>query len=100
MHTVDPLTGKIGGRPRVPFRLQPPGLETPHLARRRRRARSRTAADDPAHRRIMAQAFGVIYILVSGEPPEHRLPQQPNKRMATVPAGAGVSERAARHHAE
>ena len=45
---------------------------------------------------IVAQTFGVIYILISRETPEHRLPQ----RMATVPAGACVSERAARHDTE
>jgi hypothetical protein len=48
----------------------------------------------------VAQTFGVVHVLVSGEPPEHRLPQQPDQRMATVPAGARVSERAACHHAE
>ncbi len=100
MHTVDRLTGKIGERCKVPFRRQPPGLEASHLARRCCRARSRLAADDPAHRRIVAQTFGVVHVLVSGEPPEHGLPQQPDQRMATVPAGAGVSERAAHHHAE
>src|SRR5674476_345919 len=33
---------------------------------------------DPAHRRIMAQAFGVVHIIVTGEAPEHRLTQQTN----------------------
>jgi hypothetical protein len=28
---------------------------------------SRLAADEPAHRRIMTQAFGVVHVLVSGE---------------------------------
>jgi hypothetical protein len=48
----------------------------------------------------MAQAFGIVHVLVSGEPPEHGLPQQPDQRMATVPAGARVSKRAACHHAQ
>ena len=74
MNTVDPLPRKIGERRKVPFRRQPARLEAPHLARRCRRARSRLAADDPAHRRIVAQAFGVVDIFVSRKPPEHRLP--------------------------
>ena len=48
----------------------------------------------------MTQAFGVVHVFVSGKPPEHGLPQQPDQCMATVPAGACVSERAARHRAE
>jgi hypothetical protein len=35
-----------------------------------------------------------------GRAPEHGLPQQPDQRMATVPADAGGSGRAACHHAE
>ena len=46
------------------------------------------------------QTFGIVDIFVSRKPPEHGLPQQPDQRMATVPAGACVSERAACHHAE
>jgi hypothetical protein len=39
---------------------------------------SRFAADDPAHRRIVAQAFGIVHIIVTGEATEHRLTQQTN----------------------
>jgi hypothetical protein len=100
MNTVDPLAGEIGERRKVLRLRQPARLETPHLAWRCRRARSRLAADDPAHSRIVAQTLGVVDIYVSRKPPEHGLPQQPYQRMATVPAGACVSERAACHHAE
>jgi len=67
---------------------------------RRCRARSRLAADKPAHRRIVPRAFDVVDIFIPRKPPERGLPQQPDQRMAAVPAGAGVSERAARHHTE
>jgi hypothetical protein len=30
------------------------------------------------HRRIMAQAFGVVHVIISGETPEHGLPKQPD----------------------
>ena len=40
----------------------------------------------------MAQTFGIVDVFVSGKPPEHGLPQQPDQRMAAVLAGAGVSE--------
>ena len=54
--------------------------------------RGSRAAGNPAYRRIMAQALGVIDILVPGQPSEHRLPKQPDKGMPAVPAGAGVGE--------
>jgi hypothetical protein len=38
-----------------------------HLAWRSRAALSRFAANDPAHRRIMPQALGVVHILISGK---------------------------------
>ena len=100
MHTVDPLPGKFGERGKVPFRREPARFKAPHLAWRCRRARSRLAADDPAHSRIVAQTFSIVDILISRKPPEHGLPQQPDQRMATILAGACVSERAACHHAE
>jgi len=60
--------------------MKPPlRLEATHLARRSRMAVSRFAANNPAHRRIMPQAFGVVHVLVSGEAAEDRLPKQPNQ---------------------
>ena len=53
---------------------------------------SRLAADDPSHRGIMAQPLGVVDVLVSGKPIEHRLPQHPDKSVPAVLAGAGVDE--------
>jgi hypothetical protein len=41
----------------VLLRSQPVRLETPHLARRCRRPSSRLTINNPAHRRIVAQAF-------------------------------------------
>ncbi len=48
----------------------------------------------------MAQAFGVVDILVSGQASEHRLPQQAHQRMAAVPAGAGIGDHRTCHDAE
>ena len=100
MNPVDPLAGQIGKPGQVLLCRQPARLETPHLAGRGRRSGSRLAADDPTHRRIMAQAFGIIDILIPGKPPEHRLPKHPDQRMAAVLAGAVVGEHVARHRAE
>ena len=44
-------------------RAQP--LSQTHLTRRSRAALRRFAADNPAHRRIVAQALGVVYVLVA-----------------------------------
>ena len=43
--------------------------------------RDRLPADDPAHRRIMAQPLSVVDVLVSGQPPENGLPQHTHKRV-------------------
>jgi hypothetical protein len=48
--------------------------------------------NDPAHRGIMPQPLGIVYILVSSEASEHRLPQQADESMPAVPARARVGE--------
>lgn len=48
----------------------------------------------------MAQPLGVVDILVSGQPSEHRLPQHADQRMAAVLAGAGIGEHVIGHRAE
>ena len=40
----------------------------------------------------MAQPLGVVDVLVSGKPTEHRLPQHTDKSVPAVLAGAGVAE--------
>jgi len=54
-------------------------------------------ANDPPHRRVTAQAIGVVHVLVAREPPEHRLPQQSDERMPTIPAGACIRKRVTGH---
>ena len=102
MDAVDPLPGETGERGKVLVTRQPLGLEPPHLTGRGRIALDRLAADDPAHRRITPQTIGVVDVLVSGKPAEHRLAQHPDKIMATVPTRAPVNQVLARntHQAE
>jgi hypothetical protein len=71
---------------------QPLGLEAAHLAGRGSSPFDRPIADHPTHRRVAAQPVGVVHILVAGQPPEHRLPQQPDQVMASVPAGARLGQ--------
>jgi hypothetical protein len=54
MTAVDPFAGKIGERRKVLFRREPARFKAAHLARRRSETRGRLAADNPAHRSIMA----------------------------------------------
>jgi hypothetical protein len=58
------------------------------------------ATDNPAHRRIVTQAFGVIHVLISSKTTEHWLTQQTDQRMATVPTGARISEPLACHRGQ
>jgi hypothetical protein len=53
---------------------------------------SRLAADNPAHRRIMAQTLSVIDVLVAGEATKDRLPEQPGQCVPAILAGAGVTQ--------
>jgi hypothetical protein len=85
VHRVDPLARQIGKsgevfRPRQPF-----GLEAAHPAGRGSPIHGRFAADHPAHRRIAAQPIGVVHILVTSQPAEYRLPQQPDQQVRRFP---------------
>lgn len=46
------------------------------------------------------QALGVIDDFVSGQPSEHRLPQQAHQRMAAVPARTDIGKHITSHCAE
>src|SRR5882724_13421901 len=55
------------------------------------------AADNPAHSRIVAQALGVVHILVSGKATKYRLPEQPGQCVPTILATACVGQNITRH---
>jgi hypothetical protein len=74
MNEVDPLTGQVNKSGEVGVCRKPLRLEPAHLARRSRSTISRIAADNPTHRRIVAQALSVVDILISSKTAEHRLP--------------------------
>src|SRR5262245_37216794 len=78
VHKVDPLARQVGKSSEVLGRREPLRLEAPHLARRSRAALRRFAADNPAHGRIVAQALGVVHILVSGKATNNDCPNNPD----------------------
>ena len=88
MYKVDPLARQVGKSSEVVGRREPLRLEAPHLTRRSRAALRRFAADNPAHSRIVAQALGVVHILVSGKA---------TKYVSTILATACVGQNIARH---
>jgi hypothetical protein len=92
VHLVDPLAGQIGERGEVLGPAQPLRLKTAHLAGRGGKAGDRPVADHPAHRWVAAQPLGVVYVLVAGQSPEHRLAQQPCQPMAAILTDACVRE--------
>src|SRR5262249_34197648 len=94
VHKVDPLARQIGKSSEVLGRREPLRLEA--LTRRSCPTLSRFAADNPAHRRIVAQALGVVHILVSGTPPKSPLPQQTDQSMAAILARPGIGKNPAR----
>jgi hypothetical protein len=81
VHELDPLARQVGKRREVRSCREPLSFEAAHLARRCCVTVSRCPADNPAHRRIVAQALGVVHVLISSKAAEHRLPQQADQRM-------------------
>jgi hypothetical protein len=92
VHLVDPPAGQIGEHGEVLLPAQPLRLEAAHLAGRSGKPGNRPVAHHPAHRRIATQPLGVVHVLVTGQPPEHRLPQQPDQQMPSVLAGACLGQ--------
>jgi hypothetical protein len=45
----------------------------------------------------VAQTLGVVHVLISSETTKHRLPQQTDQRMASIPAGARIGKGLARY---
>jgi len=81
MEPVDPLPVQVGQRRPVLGQGQCLGLEPSHLRGRGCLCIDSPSTHDLAHDRIEGQAVSVVDILVSGQPPEHRLPEQPVKTM-------------------
>src|SRR6516162_1398894 len=75
VHLVDPPAGQISKSGKVLGPTEPLRLEAAHLARRGGSSGDRPVADHPAHRRVATQSFGVVHVLITSQPSEHRLPQ-------------------------
>src|SRR5215475_9128330 len=97
VYKVDPLARQVGKSSEVLGRREPLRLEAPHLTRRSRAPLRRFAADNPPHRRIVAQALDVVHILVSGKATKYRLPEQPGQCVPTILATACVGQNITRH---
>jgi hypothetical protein len=100
MNEINPLSRKIGKGGKVFSGGEPSRFETAHLARRRRATMRRLAANNPADRRIMAQSFGVVYILISSKTAKHRLPQHSEESVSAVLAGPCVCEAVTSHRGQ
>ena len=92
MNPVDPLPAKIGERNKVLIIRKPLRLEASHLAGGGGLLRCGVTTDNPAHRRITPEPVGIVHVLVSGKPTEHRLPQHADQIVPTVPACASISQ--------
>ena len=98
VHKIDPPAGQVGKSRKVRGCREPLRFEAPHLARRSRTALNRLAADNPAHRRIMTQALGVVHILVSGQATKYRLSEQPGQCMPAIFASACIGQHITRYN--
>ena len=92
MEPVDPLPVQVGQRRPVLGQGQCLGLERSHLRGRGRLCTDSPATDNLAHDGIEGQPVGIVDILVSGQPPEHRLPEQAIKPVDRILAATGVSQ--------
>jgi hypothetical protein len=84
MYAVDPSARENDQRGEVARARQPFRLETAHLAGRRRIPIETARVHDGPHRRVGRKPLGVVHVLVSGQPSEHRLPKQPLDHVADV----------------
>src|SRR6516225_4094235 len=100
VHKIDPLARQVGKSSEVLGRCEPLRLEASHLTRRSCAPLRRFATDNPAHGRIVAQALGVVHILVSGKATKYRLPEQPGQCVPTILATACVGQNITRHHSQ
>jgi hypothetical protein len=78
-------------------RAQPLRLKAAHLAGRRPRHGNRTIADHRAQLPVVAQLVGVVHVLVTSQPPKHRLAQQVTQQVPHVLAGARIDKRLGTH---
>ncbi len=92
MKPVDPLSVQIGQRLPVLGQGKRLRLEPPHLGSRSCLRVDSSAADNLTHDRIEGQPIGIVDILVSSQPPEHRLPEQAVKPVDRVLAPAIVAQ--------
>jgi hypothetical protein len=90
MHGVDPAPGEISERGQVRVEGQHLGLEAAHLAGGCGLPGDSPTTDDPAHGRIVGQAFGIVHVLVAGQSTEHGLAELAQQGMSPVRARAGV----------
>jgi hypothetical protein len=96
-HKVDPSARQVSKSGKIRRCRKPLRLEAAHLARRSRSARSRFAADNPAHRGIVTQTFSVVDVFVSGKATKYRLPEQPRQCVPTILAGTYIGKNITRH---
>ena len=92
MKPVDPMAVQIGQRRPVLGQGQRSGLEPPHLRRRGRLCIDSLSTHDLTDDRIEGQTVSVVYVLVPGQSPEHRLPEKAVKLMDRVLAASGVTQ--------
>jgi hypothetical protein len=92
VRVVDPPSGQIGKSGGVLRPSQPLGLKTAHLDGRGGRPRDRPVADRPAHRRVTAQLFGVIHVLIAGRRPNTHWRSKVATVLACASIGAGVGQ--------
>ncbi len=82
---------QVGQRRPVLGQGQRLGLKPPHLGRRGSISANSSTTYDLAHDRIARQSFGIVDVLVSGQPPEHRLPKEAVETVDGVLAGAVIA---------
>ena len=90
---VDPLSVQFGQRRPVLGQCQRLCLEAPHLRGRGRLRIDSPSANNLTHDRVEREAVSIVDILVSGQTPEHRLPEQPVEPVDGVLATPRVAQR-------
>ena len=92
MNPVDPLSRQISQCSAIVSCRQYLGLKPSHLACGRYFGVNSALSNDLPHHRIERQTISVIHIIISGQSPENRLPQQPDQSVQPIVTCPRVSQ--------
>ena len=92
VNSVDPNPGQVGKDGNVVIGGQELGFDAAHLTCRCCLLGDGPTADDPAHGGILAEAVGIVHVLIASEPSESRLSEKAGHPVLAIFPGSGINQ--------